>query len=146
MKRVLSLIIAVSLAFTFSMCSSATEEIPFQSYWKVNKMYSNTEAVAVPQDQLSEMFFLNNMDLSGVCGCNNFFASIHVQADKGLISIKPKMKTRKMCPDMSYEDKFMENLGNAAKYTLKGENMVIKDKDGNTLFELERTPINKEMY
>lgn len=146
MKRVLGFIIAATLAFTLSMCSSATEEIPLQSYWKVNKMYSNGELMTLPQEQNSQMYFINNMDLSGVCGCNNFFASFYAQADKGLINIECKMKTRMMCPDMSYEEKFIENLDNAAKYTLEGEIMVIKDKDGNILFELEKTVRNREMY
>lgn len=146
MKRILSLITALALAFTFSMCTSGTEQIPGKSYWKVTKMYYNNTEMALPAEQTSEMFFINNMDISGLCGCNNFFASYWAVAEKGSINIEPKMRTRKMCPDMNYEENFIDNLSKAAKYKLNGEKMTIKDKDNNTLFELERTEINRDQF
>ncbi len=146
MKKLTTILLAISVAFIFSMCTSGTEEIPFKSYWKVSGMYYDSQQVALPEGQTSEMFFINNMDLSGLCGCNNFFASFWAVADKGTINIEPKMRTRKMCPDMGYEEKFMENLSKATSYKLKENKMTIKDKDGNVLFELEKTEINRDQF
>lgn len=146
MRKLLLAIMGAVIALTFSMCSYGTEEIPFQSYWKVNKMVYNNQEIALPEGQTSEMFFMNNMDISGLCGCNTFFASFWANAEKGTINIEPKMRSRKMCPDMNYEEKFIENLTFAKKYSLSEGKMLIKDKDGNTLFELQKTQINKEQF
>jgi len=73
--------------------------------------------------------------VSGNAGCNNFSGSYEVDGDS--ISIGPLATTRKMCAQpegvMETEQAFLQNLDNAATFSITGDTLTLFDKDGGKL-------------
>jgi heat shock protein HslJ len=73
--------------------------------------------------------------LSGNAGCNDFNGSYTVDGET--LTVGPLATTRKMCSEpegvMDTEQAFLNDLGNAAKFTIFGGTLTIFDKDGGKL-------------
>lgn len=74
-------------------------------------------------------------NVSGNAGCNNFSGSYTVDGDS--LSVGPLAVTRKMCVEpegvMETEQAFLNNLSNAASFTVMGDTLTLYDKDGAKL-------------
>ena len=95
--------------------------------WKVIKMKGleklNTSPTMVFQEKDSK--------LGGFAGCNNYFSTYTLTGNN--ISFGNTGTTRKMCPDMSSEDTFLNLLTMVARYEVVKKELYLYDPKDEVL-------------
>ncbi len=90
-------------------------------------------------DKLNENPTMNFEDkdhrISGSSGCNNYFGSYKLDNNK--LTFSQMGSTRKMCPDMSIENLFMNNLREVDHYQIKNDRLILFSDDDKKLFVCE---------
>lgn len=68
---------------------------------------------------------IENGKISGNAGCNNYFANISINENNGDFIISKMGSTRMMCNNTNEENRFMNILQTANKYTSNGETLEL---------------------
>lgn len=123
------------IALTLSL-SSCGNSIPVESHWSVEALYSNGNAIAIPAGHNPGISFLKDNKIAGETGCNRFFGDFKANGEE--ISFGNMGSTRMMCPQMEFENSYMEALGNVASYAMESDTLTLKDKDGNIIAVLKK--------
>lgn len=86
-------------------------------------------------------FDMAQKKLHGNAGCNMFNTTVTLDDNNvSSITIAPGAATMMACPDMATEDAIMKAMGdvNAVKAGSSESEMLLVDKDGNTLLVLSK--------
>ena len=68
-------------AFMFAMCNS-NGNIPVESNWEVEYIYSDGAVIAPPAEHEASLAFLKDNKIAGATGCNRFFGDFTAQEGK----------------------------------------------------------------
>lgn len=93
-------------------------------YWKLVELEGDTLVVAEDWREPHIIFKLNEENVSGSGGCNNFSGSYNLNGDS--VKIGPLIITRKFCDSlMDQEVKFIKALEEAARFNIRGDSLEI---------------------
>ena len=81
---------------------------------------------------------IREMQISGSDGCNNFNGRI-TKVAKQKIEWGPVASTMKLCANMSIADSFNQAFNAVAEYRIKGDSLVLTDKEGKELLEFVKS-------
>lgn len=126
---------AVAAAFLFSMCTS-NSEIPVESNWELEYIYTDGNAVEPPQDHNATLAFLKDSKIAGDTGCNRFFGEYEAKGNS--LKFGQVGTTRMMCPQMQFENAWMEVINNTDSFEMDKEQMILKDSTGNIIALLKK--------
>ena len=135
MGRSIKLMAAVAAAFLFSMCTS-NSEIPVESNWELEYIYTDGNAVEPPQDHNATLAFLKDSKIAGDTGCNRFFGEYEAKGNS--LKFGQVGTTRMMCPQMQFENAWMEVINNTDSFEMDKEQMILKDSTGNIIALLKK--------
>ncbi len=96
--------------------------------WKVISLEGMDELYQNPTIQFDE----KNNRISGSTGCNNYFGSFKIQNDQ--LIIDDMGMTRKMCPDMTLENNFINNLKRVKHYRTEQDKLLLLNSTFKILF------------
>jgi len=69
--------------------------------------------------------------VAGFAGCNNYFSTYKVSGNA--LNFGPAGATRKLCPDMSVEDLFFQNLPKIARFEIVKKELYLYDQNDDLL-------------
>ena len=107
------------------------EPLTLDGTWKVISMNGVEEMENPP----TITFNSEEKRVSGFTGCNNFFGSY--DPDTKQMDFSKMGTTRKMCPDMSVENNFLNNLREISHYQIEGNQLLFYNKDNGVLMTCE---------
>jgi putative lipoprotein len=135
-RKLAAATIALLLAAGVAGCttSSDTEETARELEGQVWRMVSYTNADGLVRDAIPDVEVTAEFvdgTLSGSGGCNSYNASY--ETDGSSIEIGPAAATLMACeePVMDQEQVFFAGLGNAAEYSITGNELGLADAEGN---------------
>ena len=85
------------------------------------------------------MKFDTESKVSGNAGCNNFSGTYVVEKD--LITVNMGAMTRKMCLDVTLENRMTAQMPNVAAFKIDGNLLILSDKDGKEIFRFDNTAV-----
>lgn len=135
MKKIIIILAAAVASLSFTMCSSSGN-IPVESNWTVETLYSGGIEIAVPEDHEATLAFLKDSKIAGDSGCNKFFGEF--KADKKTLSFSNMGSTRMMCPDMQFENAYMQGLAGVASYRISGGRLMLLGNSGEIIVVLSQ--------
>ena len=77
------------------------------------------------------IFEKEDSKVAGFAGCNNYFSTYKLS--ENTLSFGPAGATRKMCPDMSVEDLFFQNLPKIARFEIVKKELYLYDQNDELL-------------
>ncbi len=93
--------------------------------------------VRVPKIEIN----LSEMRVNGNDGCNSFFGDISEVTNEKII-LERLGSTRKMCPDMSISDQFLNVLNHVESYSFEKEILVFKNNKNNEVLAFKQNSNN----
>ncbi|MEG0795227.1 MAG: META domain-containing protein [Odoribacter sp.] len=126
-------LIMIALLVMFSGCKSMDNSLILlrAHEWELKSMTENNMVLTNPR-QLPTLEFSDSTAVYGSAGCNRFFATYTV-GEKGMITIKPGGSTMMFCPDMQFEDAYLKALNEVKNYTIKDNELQLKDDAGKLM-------------
>ncbi len=122
-------------AFMFAMCNN-NGNIPVESNWEVEYVYSDGAEIAPPAEHEATLAFLKDSRIAGTTGCNRFFGDFTAQ--EGNLKLENVGSTRMMCPDMAFETAYLGAIANSVAYTVSNDELALKDNNGNITVLLKK--------
>ena len=142
MKKMITLLLIALVSGIFAMCAPK-KEIPVESSWALETIYTDGKEISVPEGHTPYLAFLADKKISGETGCNRFFGDYAAKGKN--LTFTNVGSTRMMCPQMAFENAVLEAINGTAQYTLAGDTMALKDKDGNIIALLKKLePVSLE--
>ena len=142
MKKFMYQLAILIAPFAFAMCSE-NGNIPVESNWELEYIYSNGAEVTPPEDHDATIAFLKDSQIAGDTGCNRFFGNFTATDDK--LEFNNIGSTRMMCPQMQFESAFLSTMENTASYNVSKDQLVLKDSLGNVIALLKKIePVAQE--
>ena len=135
MRKMITLLLIALVSAVFAMCTPK-KDIPVESSWAVDKLYVEGQEISVPEGHSPYLAFLKDSKISGETGCNRFFGDYNAKGKN--LAFTNVGSTRMMCPQMAFENAFIGAINETAQYNLAGNNMALKDKDGNIIALLKK--------
>lgn len=122
MKKILA---AVALLVAMTACGGAQNNKPLEgTVWKLSSMEGiPASAIEGEGDAFTLLFNGEEMLVSGRTNCNRFFGSYN--AADGALAFGDMGMTRMACPDMQYEDAFVEMLDKVDGFSIEGEELTL---------------------
>lgn len=138
MKRVLFYVMAIPLLMGMVSCSSKTSVQELDGKWNIVEVKGNK----VTKEKMPFIEFnMAENKVNGNAGCN-MFSTIITPDDKDIsaFTFKPARATMMACPDMELEGVIMTSIETATgvKAGSNANEMLLVDKDGNTVFVLSK--------
>lgn len=99
--------------------------------WKVIAMLGIDEFIKNP----TIIFDQKDNRVAGFSGCNNYFGTFKTEDNH--LSFDQMGLTRKMCPDMTVENTFINNLKKVDHYKIESEKLLVYNKNNSLLFTCE---------
>lgn len=142
MKKILA---AAVLFAAMTACDGVRNDKPLEgTVWKLTSM-EGIPAAAIDSevDAFTLMFDGEEMMAAGRTNCNRFFCNY--EAIDGTLAFGEMGMTRMACPDMEFEDAFVQMLGEVDSFSIDGGELTLFS-DGQTLasFESIELPQNEE--
>ena len=142
MKKIMCQLAILIAPFAFAMCSE-NGNIPVESNWELEYIYSNGAEMAPPEDHDATIAFLEDSQIAGDTGCNRFFGNFTATDDK--LDFNNIGSTRMMCPQMQFESAFLSTMENTASYNISNDQLILKDSLGNVIALLKKIePVAQE--
>ena len=135
MRKMITLLLIALVSAVFAMCTPK-KDIPVESSWAVDKLYVEGQEISVPEGHSPYLAFLKDSKISGETGCNRFFGDYSAKGKN--LTFTNVGSTRMMCPQMAFENAFIGAINETAQYTLAGDTMALKDKEGNIIVLLKK--------
>lgn len=135
MRKMITLLLIALVSAVFAMCTPKNE-IPVESSWSVEKIYTDGDEICVPEGHSPYLAFLADKKISGETGCNRFFGDYAAKGKN--LTFTNVGSTRMMCPQMAFENAFIGAINETAQFTLAGDTMALKDNDGNIIALLKK--------
>ncbi|MDE6445891.1 MAG: META domain-containing protein [Alistipes sp.] len=133
MKKMLA---AVALLGAMTACGGAQNDKPLtETTWKLVATEGiPAEAIAAEDDAFTLVFSGEDMSAAGRTNCNLFFGNY--EAIDGTLAFGEMGVTRMACPDMEYEQAFLDMLGRVDGFSIDGDELTLFG-DGETLATFE---------
>ena len=142
MKKFMYKLAILIAPFAFAMCSE-NGNIPVESNWELEYIWSNGSEMSPPQEHNATIAFLKDSQMAGDTGCNRFFGNFTATEDK--LEFNNIGSTRMMCPQMQFESAFLSTIENTASYNVSKDQLVLKDSLGNIIALLKKIePVAQE--
>ena len=135
MGNLIRLLAAATVAFSFSMCTN-NSEIPVESNWELEYIYSEGNAMEPPQDHNATLAFLKDSKIAGETGCNRFFGEYKSEGNS--LSFDKVGSTRMMCPQMQFETAWLDAIARTGSFEMDQDQMILKDSTGNIIALLKK--------
>jgi len=107
------------------------EKVSLINKWKVISMRGVDKLTENPTLKFDDQ----EKKISGFAGCNNFFGTF--DPDTNQMDFSKMGVTRKMCPDMTVENNFLNNLRDISHYEIEGKQLFFYDKNNELLMTCE---------
>lgn len=135
MKKILYIIPATMLLL--ASCATSKSAYTVAGEWSVTNL--NGQSIT-PSDETPFLGFdTSKGHVYGFTGCNRLTGEINL---KDFANGKPDFSkmgmTRMLCPDNTYERSFMDALGKVKSSEVKGDEMLLKDANGNVIITLKK--------
>lgn len=123
---------AAVLLFAMTACGGAHHDKPLEgTAWKLSSMTGiPSSAIDAEADNFTMQFNAADTLVAGRTNCNRFFGKYELDGDK--LHFDNMGMTRMACPDMQYEDAFVQMLDEVDHYAIKGAELTLYD-DHQTL-------------
>jgi heat shock protein HslJ len=108
------------------------EKVTLINNWKVTSMRGVEEMDKNPTIK----FDSQEKKISGFAGCNNFFGTFDPESKQ--MDFSRMGVTRKMCPDMTVENNFLNNLREISHYEIEGNKLFFYNKNNELLMTCEK--------
>lgn len=142
MKKFMYQLAILIAPFAFAMCSE-NGNIPVESNWELEYIYSNGSEMAPPEEHNATIAFLKDSQMAGDTGCNRFFGNF--AATDNTLEFNNVGCTRMMCPQMQFENAFLSTIEKTASYNVSKDQLVLKDSLGNIIALLKKIePVAQE--
>lgn len=142
MKKFMYQLAILIAPFAFAMCSE-NGNIPVESNWELEYIYSNGSEMAPPEEHNATIAFLKDSQMAGDTGCNRFFGNF--AATDNTLEFNNVGSTRMMCPQMQFENAFLSTIEKTASYNVSKDQLVLKDSLGNIIALLKKIePVAQE--
>ncbi len=142
MKKFMYQLAILIAPFAFAMCSE-NGNIPVESNWELEYIYSNGYEMAPPEEHNATIAFLKDSQMAGDTGCNRFFGNF--AATDNTLEFNNVGSTRMMCPQMQFENAFLSTIEKTASYNVSKDQLVLKDSLGNIIALLKKIePVAQE--
>ncbi len=135
MRRFVYPLAMAAAIFIFSMCSNKSG-IPIESNWELEYIYTDGKEMAPPAEHNASLAFLKDSKISGETGCNRFFGDFAVNGAS--LKFENMGSTRMMCPQMEFENAYLQTISNVASYTISKNQLILKDNAGNIVALLNK--------
>ena len=135
MRKMITLLVIALISGIFAMCAPK-KEIPVESNWALETICANGNEISVPEGHSPYLAFLADKKISGETGCNRFFGDYSAKGKN--LTFTNVGSTRMMCPEMAFENAFLNVINETAQYTLTDKSLALKDKDGNIIAILKK--------
>lgn len=124
MKRVLA---AATLLLVMTACCCRQKSLPLEgTSWKLSKMESiPTSAMTAEGDAFTLLFNAADTLVAGRTNCNRFFGP-YILNGKSL-KFGDLGMTRMACPDLQYEDAFVQMLDKVSGFEIEGSKLKLLD-------------------
>lgn len=116
--------------------NSTSKDVQLNGEWSVTKIdgkqIDNISGLDAP--------FLGFRDsqLYGSTSCNRLTGEVKVDKKKGTIDFGNTGSTRMMCHDMQTEQKMLNAMGRAVKFSVSGKTLTLTDSKGKAVMELDK--------
>ena len=135
MKRILYIIPAAMLLL--ASCASSQSAYTVGGEWQVTNM--NGKNITPSNETPFIGVDRANGNLYGFTGCNRLTGTADLKKlANGKVDFKHVGMTQMLCPDDVYESEFMEALNQAVSMEMKGNEMLLKNKQGKTILTLKK--------
>lgn len=135
MRRFVYPLAMAAAIFIFSMCSNKSG-IPIESNWELEYIYTDGKEMTPPAEHNASLAFLKDSKISGETGCNRFFGDFAVNGAS--LKFENMGSTRMMCPQMEFENAYLQTISNVASYTISKNQLILKDNAGNIVALLNK--------
>ncbi|MCM1151453.1 MAG: META domain-containing protein [Alistipes sp.] len=136
---------AAALLAAMTACGGAANDKPLEgTVWKLSAMEGiPASAIGSEEDAFTLSFDGEEMMVAGRTNCNRFFSNY--EAIDGTLAFGDMGMTRMACPDMEFEDAFVQMLGRVDGFAIDGDRLTLFG-DGETLasFEAIELPQDEE--
>lgn len=106
--------------------------------WQLESMTEKNQQIKNPEN-VPTLIFADSSAVYGSAGCNRFFGKYTAEKD-GKISIEPGGSTMMYCPDMDFENQYLQALPLIREFAVDERRLTIKSGDGQ--FELVYVPVD----
>ena len=128
---VTNILAAVHLIYFIAGCSADTYKYDSDirnKYWKLTELEGDTVVAVEGQREAHVIFTLNNNNVKGSGGCNNFSGKYEIIDDS--IHVGALAATRMYCDSvMDREEKFLEVLQDGGRFKISDENLYLYSKN-----------------
>ena len=107
------------------------KQITLNNKWKVISMQGIDDLKIQPTIQ----FDANENKVSGFAGCNNYFGNYDAKTNK--FDFSKMGMTRKICPDMTVENTFVNNLKTTSYYKIEREQLSFYNANNEQIITCE---------
>lgn len=135
MRRFVYPLAMAAAIFIFSMCSNKSG-IPIESNWELEYIYTDGKEMTPPAEHNASLAFLKDSKISGETGCNRFFGDFAVNGAS--LKFENMGSTRMMCPQMEFENAYLQTISNVASYIISKNQLILKDNAGNIVALLNK--------
>lgn len=135
MKKIFA---AAALLLAMTACGGSHETTRLEdTTWKLSSMNGIPQsAIGSEADAFTISFSKTDTLVSGRTNCNRFFGKYDVKGDK--LGMKNMGITRMACPDMQYEDAFVQMLDRVNRYEIRNRELTLyNDKTSLAVFKAD---------
>lgn len=117
---------ALALAAMTACCGGAADATLEGTTWKLSKMEGiPATAIDGESDAFTLVFNAADTMVAGRTNCNRFFGKY--EAGEGKLELGPLGMTRMACPDMEFENAFVQMLDEVDRYEISGTTLKFYD-------------------
>lgn len=117
---------ALALAAMTACCGGAADATLEGTTWKLSKMEGiPATAIDGESDAFTLVFNAADTMVAGRTNCNRFFGKY--EAGEGKLELCPLGMTRMACPDMEFENAFVQMLDEVDRYEISGTTLKFYD-------------------
>ena len=126
MKKMLA---AAALLFAMTACCCSQKNLPLEgTAWKLSKMESiPASALSSEEDAFTLLFNAADTLVTGRTNCNRFFGPYEL--DGKSLKLRNLGMTRMACPDLQYEEAFVQMLDRVDGFEIKGSDLKLLEGD-----------------
>ncbi len=127
---------AIAAAMTACATGSKTEGGQLSGEWNVETI--DGQKINTGNGLDAPFLGFRGTDLYGSLSCNRLTGQLRMDTKKGTIDFSNTGSTRMMCHDMNTEQRMLNALGRAQKYSVKGNVLTLTDHNGKTVMVLNK--------
>lgn len=129
MKRLIIATAAVAAVMSGCKKNECDVTLLYSTPWVLESVVVENESMQMPVNS-PVLIFTDSAAVNGTGGCNHFFGSYEANSD-GTITVNTVGMTRMLCPDASFEDKYIDILGGVTAFEVTESSLILKHGEKN---------------